>query len=731
MQNKFFAILFFTTLTLSGVCAAPRDQRQMKAIAERALQKATMSYPAPAMAPKDELKTLRQLRHCSIIGYEGGAFAIVSNDDTGPALLGVCTSGISGHDNPNFEWWLNAVNESLALGSPAKTTTPDPNKYPQPVGPLMKTAWGQETPFNNLCPVDSFGVRCFTGCVATSMAQVLAYHRMPVRAQGESTTYFPYRDTTGQAIHVHFGSEWFDWHHMRDSYKSEEYTPEEARAVAQLMVDCGVAADMEYGTARVRGGSGAVASTACEGLIRFFGFTDARYIKRDDYTEPEWMDIVYRQLCQYGPVIYGGRDGNFGHSFVIHGYREDGFVFVNWGWEGDADGYYDISLLNPTVQKFSDGQGMIIGIKGNRQPKVEYQQAHIDITTPGTLAALLPQDAFATLNQLTVSGQLSESDLIILKQLTTEGQIEQLDLSQTTFPDNLLPAQQFYGSPWLTDIKLPQGITTFGDAALGNCPGLKSVSIPEAENRLFVVDGNLICNTDTTQLISLLSPAVGRIDLPATITDIHPYALSGCIGVDTLSLPPNLKTIGAEALLGCGGLAHIRCAAKTPPSLGGYNTFKGIFVDICTLSVPSGTKGQYMRKAQWKDFTNITEFGTTIRAKNAIRGYGQPNPQFAYEVSGDAVTGTPELYTDATLTSAPGVYTIYVGPGTITAPDVEYINGKLIIKESSDIYTPIDDLSSIAAYDLQGRKVAPAVSEKTRLLIMKHANRKARKTIIR
>lgn len=690
MQKKYISLLLLVLTAALPGSSAPRSYEQMKAIARQALLNAGPSSAGTdgsAAARGTDVKLLRRLQHCMLIGHEGGSFAIVPTDDAQPGLIGVCTSGVSGHDNPNFEWWLQAADRALQAGVALSPTLPDPDRFPQHVGPLMTTTWGQGHPFNDACPVDSFGDHCFTGCVATSMAQVMAYHRMPVRGQGEGSVRFPYKDPAGQLVYVHFGAEWFDWDHMRDSYRApaDDYTADEARAVSQLMVACGVAADMEYGTTHVRGGSAALSSVACEGLVRHFGFSEARNLRRDDYSEPEWMEMVYQQLSQFGPIIYGGSDGSFGHSFVLHGYREDGFVCVNWGWEGDADGFYDISLLNPTVQRFSEKQGMIIGIKGSRPPKGVRQQADVAVVTPGTLVDLLPQDALTSLNRLSVSGQLDEKDMATLKQLSTEGLIETLDLSEARFPGGHLPAQQFYGSPWLTDLRLPQGITSFGNAALGSCPGLRSVSLPEAPDRQFVVDGNLVFNADTTQLICLFSTATGCVKLPSTVTAIHPRALSGCVGLDTLWLPASLKSIGGEALLGCGGLAILRCAAKTPPTLAGYNTFQGVFLDACTLGVPSGTRTQYMRKAQWKDFAEIAEFGTTIKAKNAIREYGQPNPQFSYEVSGVAVSGTPELYTDATETSPPGVYTIYVLPGTITAPDVEYIEGKLIVRESSGV----------------------------------------------
>ena len=46
------------------------------------------------------------------------------------------------------------------------------------ISPLVVTRWDQGTPYNTLCPIID-GTQCVTGCVATSMAQVMYHHRWP------------------------------------------------------------------------------------------------------------------------------------------------------------------------------------------------------------------------------------------------------------------------------------------------------------------------------------------------------------------------------------------------------------------------------------------------------------------------------------------------------------------------------------------------------------------------
>ena len=80
------------------------------------------------------------------------------------------------------------------------------------------------------------------------------------------------------------------------------------------------------------------------------------------------MEMVYRELSEGRPIFYEAIDvslthGAYAHSFIIDGYRDDGYVHVNWGWNGQQDGYYDIGKLNPDGYKFNFYQDMTIGIQ--------------------------------------------------------------------------------------------------------------------------------------------------------------------------------------------------------------------------------------------------------------------------------------------------------------------------------------------------------------------------------
>lgn len=46
-------------------------------------------------------------------------------------------------------------------------------------------------------------------------------------------------------------------------------------------------------------------------------------------------------------MLYAGSGDAGGHAFVCDGYDGNGLFHFNWGWSGNGDGYYSLSVLNP------------------------------------------------------------------------------------------------------------------------------------------------------------------------------------------------------------------------------------------------------------------------------------------------------------------------------------------------------------------------------------------------
>jgi len=284
----------------------------------------------------------------------GQGYAVLPNDDLAPALLGYSESGrYKKGENPNLDYWLEFLSgeiEYLAENSDAQApaqTRPER----EAIDPMLSTKWNQGEPYNNLCPVFG-GHRSVTGCVATAMAQVMKYHNYPTQGIGT----FSYTCTyNGESKNLSFdyANTTFEWDLMTDTY-GDESTEASKNAVATLMYACGVSVEMGY----TPNESGAITNKLGPALIRNFGYDKGLWVPhRDAYGILEWEDMIYADLAQGLPVLYGGQGSGGGHQFVCDGYSRDGYFHFNWGWGGMSDGYFLLTALNPGSLGTGGGAG--------------------------------------------------------------------------------------------------------------------------------------------------------------------------------------------------------------------------------------------------------------------------------------------------------------------------------------------------------------------------------------
>ena len=305
----------------------------------------------------------------------GKGFVIVSGDERLPKVLAYSDESPFDVDSipPNVRYWLDCYTEAFTSLDDNKEET-DSQRLPlktEGVAPLLgSNEWGQDDPFNRLCP-SVRNEKCVTGCVATAMSQVMKYHRYPVAGKGNAN----YRtETNGIHIQHDIESTIFKWEDMLDDYKSK-FTEEQGRAVAELMYACGTSVKMDYCTSE-QGGSGAYQTDLITAFVNNFYYDEnAALMSRNYCSVEDWHELLVKELNEGRPVNYAGqstRDG--GHSFVLDGYRVNADskypdYHVNWGWNGKCNGYYQVANLHPsengqhaTMGGFNSSQQMTIGI---------------------------------------------------------------------------------------------------------------------------------------------------------------------------------------------------------------------------------------------------------------------------------------------------------------------------------------------------------------------------------
>lgn len=354
-------------LTLFQVLAwaGPRSFQQAQAIAERqaALQGIIMDQQQVSKARKQYLLNGSSSSETATSYYvfDNGSdkgFTIVSGDDELPEIVGYSAHGNSENlmKTEGCAAFLKAYQKFVAAFTQGdakarkilaeQRALKADGRYQQPkITPLLgDIAWNQLTPYNNMCPEYKDSELSTTGCIATAMAQVMMYYKYPKELKADIPAY----TTATYKLKVNAISEGekYDWDNMLPTYTEGEYNTTQADAVAKLMFHCGAAVQMDYGDS-----SGALLRP--EDMSTYFGY-DADLLQevyRSVYTLAEWKKILDLELEAKRPILYGGvASYERGHQFVCDGSDGEGLYHINWGWSGDSDGYFDITLLDPDVR---------------------------------------------------------------------------------------------------------------------------------------------------------------------------------------------------------------------------------------------------------------------------------------------------------------------------------------------------------------------------------------------
>jgi len=202
------------------------------------------------------------------------------------------------------------------------------------VGPLTTTVWGQEDYYNAGCPAAPAGKdgHCYTGCVATCMAQILKYYEASDVGYGA----VDYNDAGYGPQSADFCNSNYDWDNMPDVLT--DYNDD----VAQLMYHSAVSVEMDFHSTS---SSLAYFSDMALAFDYFFGYdSDIQYLKKNEFSGnlADWHNLIKNELDNDRIVALRGASpsGNSTHAWVCDGYSEEDYFHMNWGWAGEANGWY-------------------------------------------------------------------------------------------------------------------------------------------------------------------------------------------------------------------------------------------------------------------------------------------------------------------------------------------------------------------------------------------------------
>ncbi len=240
----------------------------------------------------------------------------------------------------------------------------------------LSSIWKQTTPYNLYTPENdckSASKRdtdnTLVGCVAVAWGQILYYWKWPARGKGSHSYKWK-----GQTLSADFNHK-YNWADMLDEVKTTSSTASK-EAVARLLSDLGIAAEMDYGCK-----SSGSSVSAEEVFDIYFKYKDSmKRIKRSSYTAAQWFDILKNEFDaqpQRPVALSIFTTSKSGHEVVADGYQlssSSRLIHINLGWGGHYDGYYAITSDFSTGSRTwdADRQYAVIGIEpDNRPPEVE------------------------------------------------------------------------------------------------------------------------------------------------------------------------------------------------------------------------------------------------------------------------------------------------------------------------------------------------------------------------
>ena len=190
----------------------------------------------------------------------------------------------------------------------------------------------------------------------------------------------------------------------------------------------------------------------------------------------------------------------------------------------------------------------------------------------------------------------------------------------------------------LTSIEIPNSVTSIGTNAFYICSSLSSVHISDIVAWCNIDFDNTLSNPISGNLY-LNNEKVTDLIIPNDVTTIKKYTFAGCTSLTSIEIPNSVTSIG-EGAFDCLYLNTITCLNFNPPAADDLyaNTEK------CTLIVPKEAYAEYLKHEYWGQFLTIKPLDSNIYKKIDISvndsSFGNINIANGYYCINDSITIT-------------------------------------------------------------------------------------------
>ena len=304
-----------------------------------------------------------------VFNYEDNAgFAVVSANRATEELIAVTEQGnyVAGEETGNggFDLYMDMAEQYVAMAAePLPGVGGDDDGMEEftefrmfvdrdtiTYGPYIPVRWGQDWPYNKACPIQN-GKRTKAGCVATAIAQIMTYYKHPTSMTIYDTYSVYEQDLDWTNINKHVYTE-----STTSTVCSQCTVSGWHNVIGALVAQIGREVNMWYTDSVSCALSENVASA-----LTSFGYTCDPF--------RNYANTTVTSSIKSGKLVYmcGAVAGaNIGHAWIVDGYRrvhalhrectrpmsqlfwtelrrwttDDYYYHINWGWNGDSNGYF-------------------------------------------------------------------------------------------------------------------------------------------------------------------------------------------------------------------------------------------------------------------------------------------------------------------------------------------------------------------------------------------------------